>query len=183
MRRYFGSPRSMMLLLGRNVLAFGLFWLVSFGFVQFGERVLGGWPASEVGQLLGSVAGIAIAFRTRARVTAYCLAAMAAYSASELTIHSVYGIRAAQGAATHLAVVCAGLLGVAFGALLARRDGRFRPAPDPSTVSCGSFASPASSATGTDSASSQQRSIMPPDPTSAAGRTGRFEPAVGAARG
>jgi hypothetical protein len=95
MKRQFESPWSMLALLGRNLLAFVIFWILTFAFVQFGERVLGGWPSSAVGQLLGCVVGVAIALRTRARVTAYFLAAMAAYSVSELTIHLVYGIRAA----------------------------------------------------------------------------------------
>jgi hypothetical protein len=47
---------------------------------------------------------------------------MAAFSASELAIHLYYGIRAAQGAATHFAVMGAGILGVVLGALLMMRS-------------------------------------------------------------
>jgi hypothetical protein len=180
MRRHFGSSGSMTLLLGRNVLAFVIFWILSFGFVQFGERVLGGWPASAVGQLLGCVVGVAIALRTQARAAAYVLAAMAAYSASELTVHSVYGIRAAQGGATHFAVMAAGVLGVAFGALL-RGNGR-GPASYPAAMPHGSLANPARSTTDTDSATSQQRSSLPLQLTSSASRWGRFEPTASAAR-
>jgi hypothetical protein len=182
MKRHFGSPWSIVLLLGRNLLAFVIFWILSFGFVQFGERVLGGWPASAVGQLLGCVVGVAIALRTRARVTAYFLAAMAAYSASELTIHSVYGIRAAQGAATHFAVMGAGVVGVALGALLTRRNDR-GPASYPAAVPHGSLAKPASSTTDTDSATSQQRSNMLLQPTSVATRRSSLETVVNATRG
>jgi hypothetical protein len=180
MKRDFGSPWSMALLLGRNLLALVIFGILSFAFVQFGERVLGGWPASEAGQLLGCVVGVAIALRTGARVTAYFLAAMAAYSASELTIHSVYGIRAAQGAPTHFAVIGAGVLGVALGALLMRRNGR-GPASYPATVTHEPVAT--GSTTEIDRATSQHRSTMPLQPTSGAGRASRFEPTVSAARG
>ena len=45
--------------------------------------------------------------------------AMTAVSASENATHLYFGIRAAQGAPTHLAVGGAGLIGVILGALLA----------------------------------------------------------------
>jgi hypothetical protein len=111
--------------LGRNVVAGATCWLIGLGLVQFGERVLGGWPASEVGQLLACVVGVAVAHRLRAGVMTYFLAAMAAFSASELSIHLYYGIRAAQGGPTHFAVMGAGILGVMLGSLLATRR------PDP----------------------------------------------------
>ena len=123
MERHFRSPWSILLLLSRNLLAFVISWIVGFALVQIGQRVLGGWPATEVGQLLASVLGVAIALRMRAPLASYVLAAMAAFSASELAIHVVYGIRAAQGAPPHFAVMGAGVLGVALGALLMRRGG------------------------------------------------------------
>lgn len=180
MKKFVGSPKSVVVLLGRNLLAFVIFWILSFAFVQFGWRVLGRWPASEAGQLLGCVAGIAIALRMRARVTLYFLAAMAAFSGSELTIHSVYGIRAAQGAPTHFAVMSAGVLGVGLGALLVGRNGR---APVSYPVTHESLTNGAGSTTEIDGATPHQRSNMPLQPTSSADRTGRFEPTVSAARG
>src|SRR5262245_21916445 len=121
MKRRFWSPRSIVLWMVRNLIALALVWVVGLVFVQVGERALGGWPASEAGQLLSCVAGVAIALRLRAPAVAYVAAAMAAHSASELTVHSIYSLRAAQGAPTHFAVMGAGVLGVALGALLARR--------------------------------------------------------------
>ena len=103
---------------GRHFVAFVIFWVVGLAFVGFGERVLGGWPASAIGQLLACVLGIAIALRIRAPVAAYFFAAMVAFSLSELGIHFYYGIRAAQGAPTHFAVMGAGILGVVFGAIM-----------------------------------------------------------------
>jgi hypothetical protein len=109
--------------LGRNALATVTFWLLSLGLVQFGERVLGGWPASEAGQLVGCIAGIAVALKLRARATAYLLAGLAAFSTSELAIHFYYGIRALQGAPSHFAVMAAGVVGALLGALLASNGG------------------------------------------------------------
>jgi hypothetical protein len=57
-------------------------------------------------------------------VLAYFLAAMAAFSGSELAIHLSYGNRAVQGAPSHLAVMGSGILGVALGALLMTRGWR-----------------------------------------------------------
>ena len=111
--------------LARNVIALMAFWLAGFAFVQFGERALGGWPASEVGQLVGCAMGLAIALFLRAVPVAYLAAAFVAFSASELSIHLYYGVRITQGAPTHFAVIGAGLLGVAFGALLMTSGGRW----------------------------------------------------------
>jgi len=120
--------------LGRNALAGAIFWIVGLALVQLGERVLGGWPASEFGQLVTCVVGVGIALGLRARIMAYVLAAMAAFSASEITIHLYYGIRAAQGAPTHFAVLGAGLLGVMLGRFLATYHGRQTAAGNPVPV-------------------------------------------------
>jgi hypothetical protein len=106
--------------IGRNVRALALFWLLSFGFVQFGLHQLGGWPATEIGQMLGCAAGVAI--QLRARLAAYFVAAMVAFSASELIVHLYFGIRAAQGAPTHFAGMGAALLSIALGASIARTN-------------------------------------------------------------
>ena len=106
--------------LGRNAVVLGLFWIFSFAMVQSGERLLGGWPASETGQLIGCVGGVLIAIRLRARGALVITAGLSAFSASELLIHFIYGLRSAQGGPTHLAVIGAGLLGVILGITLAR---------------------------------------------------------------
>ena len=124
MGRHSRASWSLASLIGRNLLAFVIFWCIDFALVQIGYRTLGGWPAFEVGQRVACVVGVTIALGMRAAVMAYFLAAMAAFSASELAIHLYYGIRAAQGAATHFAVMGAGILGVALGALLMMRSHR-----------------------------------------------------------
>lgn len=109
--------------LGRNLVALTVCWLTALTFVRIGERLLGDWPASTLGELLALLLGVVLALRLRAKATAYFLTAMTAYSASENAIHLYFGIRAAQGAATHVAVMAAGLIGVILGALLAAHDG------------------------------------------------------------
>jgi hypothetical protein len=149
------------------VLAFVIFWVISFAFIQLGQRLFGGWPATEVGQLLASVLGVAMALRVRAPVVAYFLAAMIAFSASELAIHLVYGIRAAQGAPTHFAVLSAGVLGVALGALLMRRGG-WSPGSGSIAVSRPSSHGPTvPNRDHSEAATSEGRSCMPLQPAGA----------------
>ena len=105
---------------GRIVGVLAVTWTLGFAFVQFGQRALGGWPASEIGELLACIAGTTLAIALRARLAAYLCAAMVAFSAAELIIHGVYGLRAAQGAPTHFAVMLAAMLAVVSGATLAR---------------------------------------------------------------
>ena len=169
MEKHFGSTRSIVLSLGRHLLALVIFWIVGLAFVQLGTRLLGGWPASEIGQLLACVVGVGIAFRMRAPLIVYFLAAMTAFSASELTVHFTYGIRAAQGAPTHFGVMGAGILGVALGALLKGRGTR--------SASDGRVAAERSqgvvvTSRGPEKAVPEQRSNMPLQPSSSAVATG-----------
>jgi hypothetical protein len=100
---------------GRSVVLVLAVWFLAFGMVQTGER-LGGWPASEAGQLIAFAIGTLLSVVFRARLVAYLCAAMLAYTTSELVVHAVYGIRAAQGAPTHFAVMGAGMMAVMLGA-------------------------------------------------------------------
>ena len=102
-----------------NVFAFVVFWLIGFALIQFAERLLNGWPASGLMEVAAHAVGVAIALRFRARITTLLLAGSLALTCSELALHSVYGIRAVQGAPTHFAVMAAGILGVGLGVFLA----------------------------------------------------------------
>ena len=166
MDRHSRSPRSLVLSLGRHVLAFVIFWIIGFAFVQLGERALGGWPASELGQLVASVLGVAIALRLRAPVIAYFLAAMTAFSVSEVVIHLYFGIRAAQGAPTHFAVMGAGVVGVALGALL-MMSGRGAPGPGAVALDPGPRHNTATRAVDGRDATSDRRSNMALQPAGA----------------
>jgi hypothetical protein len=104
---------------GRVLVSLAAFWLLSFIGVQTAVRWLGGWPFTSIGFLLASTIAAVLAFRFRAAVAAYVVLGFAAMVASELVVHLIYGIRAAQGAATHFAVMGAGVLGVALGASVA----------------------------------------------------------------
>ena len=102
----------------RNALAVIGGWLVTLALVQLGQRVLGGWPASEIGQLVGCLVGLAVSFVLNVRLAAYLWGAMAAFSASEVLIHLRYGLSSAQGAPTHFAVMGSAFLAVLIGAWL-----------------------------------------------------------------
>jgi hypothetical protein len=102
----------------RNLIALTLSWLTAFAAVQLGERAFGGWFASGLGQTAACLIGVLLALRLGAKAVAYLMAGMLAFSVSELLVHAYYGIRAAQGAATHFAVMGAGVIGVVLGALL-----------------------------------------------------------------
>jgi hypothetical protein len=143
-----------------------MYWIIGFAFVQSGQRVLGGWPASEVGQLLSCVLGVGIALRLRAPVIAYFLAAMAAFSASELAIHFVYGIRAVQGAPTHFAVMGSGILGVTLGALLMMR-GRRTPGVGADVANGLPSCNAAAAADDAEAATSERRSDLALQPAGA----------------
>jgi hypothetical protein len=104
--------------ISNNLIALALSWLAAFAAVQFGERVYGGWFASHLGQTVACWIGVLLALRITAKFAAYLMAGMLAFSVSELLVHAYYGIRAAQGAPTHFAVVGAGVFGVVLGALL-----------------------------------------------------------------
>jgi hypothetical protein len=107
--------------LARNVSALALGWLLSFAAVQFAGRVVGASVASPTAQTLACGVAILLALQLAAKPAAFFFAAMLAFSVSELLVHGYYGVRAAQGAPTHFAVMGAGLLGVALGALLASK--------------------------------------------------------------
>jgi hypothetical protein len=163
MARHSLSPWTVAMSVGRHVVAFVTCWIIGFAFVQFGERALGGWPASEVGQFLACVLGVGIALRLRAPVVAYFLAAMAAFSASELAVHLSYGIGAVQGAPTHFAVMGSGILGVALGALLLMRR---RRAPGFGAAAANAVPNRAAEPDGVEAAS-ERRSNMALEPTAA----------------
>lgn len=103
----------------RTLASLATFYLLSFVGVQISKRWLGGWPATDVGILLAEGIAAAIAFRFRARIAAYVVLGLSAYTVSTLVVHAIYGVRAAQGAPTHCAVIGAGLIGVTLGAIVA----------------------------------------------------------------
>ena len=101
-----------------NVFAFIVFWLIGFFLVQYAERVLHGWPATSLMEVAACSVGVIIALRLRARFTAFILVGQLAFLFAELAMHSIFGIRTVQSGPTHLAVMAAATLGVAFGVFL-----------------------------------------------------------------
>jgi hypothetical protein len=114
---------------GRTLLLLVATWMLGFASVRIGEMV-GGWPATAIGELVAFGVGTLLAVVFRARFAAYLCAAMVAYAASELVVHAIYGIRAAQGAATHFAVMGSGMIAVILGAVVTKvGQVRTRPLP------------------------------------------------------
>jgi hypothetical protein len=123
------SESSMGRSISRNLIVLALSWLTGLAAVQFGIRVFGGWSASHLGQTLACVIGVLFALRLAAKFAAYLMAGMLAFSVSELLVHAYYGIRAAQGAPTHFAVMGAGVVGVVLGALIGSQGNTIAKAP------------------------------------------------------
>mgnify|MGYP000919504445 CR=1 FL=1 len=113
--------------LGLAILVLAVFWLTGYALVRISDRLLGGWPASQVGILIACGIGIYLAFRLHVRPVAYLLAGQLAFGVAELCLHSIYGIRSVQGGPTHFAVMLAGTLGVLFGWYLGRRPASSPP--------------------------------------------------------
>lgn len=106
----------------RGVLAIAIFWLAALLLSRLGQYVFGGWAANEVGRVLACALGVFLALRLRVKLVAYVLAGQLAFCASELLLHSIFGVRSVQGGATHFAVMLAGILGVVLGWYLSRRQ-------------------------------------------------------------
>lgn len=64
----------------RGALILALFWITGFALVQFGQRVVGGWAASQVGEVLACSLGVLLAFRLRVKFISYVLAGQLAFS-------------------------------------------------------------------------------------------------------
>lgn len=103
--------------IGRNALALLAFWVIAFAFIQAAQYLSGRWQATDIAQLCSCILAAIGALRFRAHMAALLITGQVAFTASELTMHSAYSIRAVQGAPTHFAVMLAATLGVLFGAL------------------------------------------------------------------
>jgi hypothetical protein len=102
-----------------NCAAFVAFWLLGFT----ANRVFSDLPVRETMQAVATGAAVLLAIRIRAQIMAYFLSAMLAFNVAELAVHSIWG-GAVRGAQTHFAIMGAGLIGVALGALLFRHLSR-----------------------------------------------------------
>jgi hypothetical protein len=106
--------------LTRNVLVLVAYWVAGLGLIQAGYALSDSWVAPKSGELIAAVVALVIARRLDARVAMYFAAAAAVYSATGLLIHGLFGIRAAQGAPVHLAVIAAAAMGVLLGSAVPR---------------------------------------------------------------
>jgi len=81
-----------------------------------------------VWDLVAAAIAVVIALKLHARYAAYLLGAIIAVMAAETGVALYYGHSALQGAATHFAVLAAGVIGVALGGWLVARYPISRPA-------------------------------------------------------
>jgi hypothetical protein len=103
-----------------NVLAFAVFWVVLSAFSRVSAALGLDWPANHVGNVLANLVGVGVALRLRARVTGVVLGVTAAAQLAGYVMHLIFGIQTVQGGPTHWALMLAGLLGIALGAVLTR---------------------------------------------------------------
>ncbi len=102
-----------------NAVAVTLFWVFTFLVTRVATNF--GWQAMEAAILVGSIMGVGIARRLKARLAEVGLMGFAAFEAAELLIHLVFGLQSVQGGPTHFAVLTAGILGAAIGWLAKRK--------------------------------------------------------------
>ena len=104
-----------------NAIAMTLFWLLTFLLTRIAIGI--GWQAMEGAILIGSIVGVGIARRLRARLLEVGLMGLVAFQAAELMMHLIFGLQSVQGGPTHFAVIAAGVLGAAIGWIANRRPG------------------------------------------------------------
>jgi len=96
-----------------NAAALAAFW-AALGLVTTATGGAGlGWQLDAALRLAVGCGGVVLARHLRARPVGFVLAAVTIAQLAEYAIHLVYGIKAAQGADTHFAVLLSAALGVA----------------------------------------------------------------------
>lgn len=96
-----------------NAAALAAFW-AALGLVTAATRGAGlGWQLDTALRLAVSCGGVVLARHLRARPVGFVLATAGIAQLAEYAIHLVYGIKAAQGADTHFAVLLSAAFGVA----------------------------------------------------------------------
>src|SRR4051794_7735047 len=89
----------------RNLVPILALFVLTRLFVRVAERVQPETLLPPVAEAIAYLVAGVIALKLRARPASYGLAALIAFSLSELAIHARWGISAAQGAPTHFAVL------------------------------------------------------------------------------
>ncbi len=115
------SPVNAVAALTTNVLAFATAWLIARAATRVAVLVGGGWIVSNGMLVLATLAGVGLAVRVRARLTAVLLAILAAAQLAEYPLHLIYGIGVVQGAATKWALLLAAGFGIMLSRLLTQR--------------------------------------------------------------
>ena len=114
----------------RNVGILVLTYALAFIAVQASQRLSSDWRITDFAFLVADLAGIVCAMIFRARIAAYVIAVFAVSQASELVLHSIYGIRSVQSAPVHFAVMLAAALGLGLGAWMRKDTSQTPFSPD-----------------------------------------------------
>ena len=105
-----------------NTLVLGVFWLAGFAtFRILGNTMAGTWVVVTVTAIAWVVAAT-----QRLRLAAFLVGIFLAFNLAEAVIHAIFGIRAAQGAGTHFAVLIAATLAIVIGTVLGYTIGPLR---------------------------------------------------------
>jgi hypothetical protein len=104
-----------------NLVAIAAAWLLMLIVVQVTQRLGARWFVVDACVVLATLVALGLAWRFRAHGAVLLIGAAGVFEVAEFVIHAVYGIRGAQGAPVHFAVMGAAFLGVAVGALLLKR--------------------------------------------------------------
>jgi hypothetical protein len=106
-----------------NVIAVALFFFL-FGLSSRISHSIGApWQLNHLLQLPAYLLGAGVAFRLQARAVAYGLAGLGIAAAVKYAMHLAFGIETVQGGPTQLAVMIAGVAGVALGGwMMGRRS-------------------------------------------------------------
>lgn len=107
-----------------NVIPIALAYVLLILLIRIAIAMRAEWLLLNGAEFLAAIAGLVVAWRFGARAAIIVLAAGAAYAAALFAVHAGLGVRAAQGAPTHIAVLVAASIGVMAGASIMHRARR-----------------------------------------------------------
>ncbi|HYI11776.1 MAG TPA: hypothetical protein VEK57_22145 [Thermoanaerobaculia bacterium] len=109
---------------GWSVAIVATFWIAARLMTSASYAFADHWAVRQVAMLVISAACLVWALRIGAVLAAFIMAVNIAYGTSYLCIHTIFGVRAAQGGEAHMAVLTAAVLGTALGVMLLLRSAR-----------------------------------------------------------
>jgi hypothetical protein len=77
------SHRSIVNVILKGAFVLAIYWIAGFILIQLSQRIDGGWPMSQTGEVLAGALGVFLAIRLNVKPVAYVLGGLLAFSASE----------------------------------------------------------------------------------------------------